>query len=526
VTRSRPRPPIGFSESPEAEAQEVSRAVREFFPPELFNRIDRVLAFRSLTRKVARQIAAKELARLQRRAGLTERRIFVQPTRAVLDRVVEQGFDPVYGARTVQRYLDQRVGAVLAESISASPPAAMRTLHLYCDPRGAFQLHAEALTEAEAETDALPLEPLLDRPVAELQKLLPATLDFLDELQQSPDLERLSERIRFHLERHNLGLGGQGQAGHAEQLYNLESLRQRLDRLRGRVGRLHARRRAERRQVLRCLAEVMFLQRALQNVEQPEQHAVFVELMPLGKAGERPARGGGLLLELAWAYLSRDVELEGWALVDSEGLMQRAARPGQSLELPGLEILSPEQVVLKLVGLNVLDLLSGETGCHVWRSLARGTEVLRVRVLPAPGERAAGELVAEHRQQARLFGQALERGDAQLPENPHRLLPLVREYRFDPPARPGASARLELTDYGLGHATTLHARSLAEGLEPLWLLRMARQGPAPWDRGEGEPTTARVPQEPEGEPTTARGPKGPEDRRARAHRPAGRRGEK
>ena len=144
-------------------------------------------------------------------------------------------------------------------------------------------------------------------------------------------------------------------------------------------------------------------------------------------------------------------------------------------ELAALLDRAPDLVVLEIVGLSVYDFFAEETGCHLWQSLQSAPEVVRVRVSSAPPDRTPRDVVAEHAAAVRRFQEALEAGRAELPENPEGFLPAVRRIRFDPPARPGATAMLELEDYLVGTSSATHARGLAEPLRQLWLLRMSRQ---------------------------------------------------
>jgi ATP-dependent Clp protease ATP-binding subunit ClpA/ATP-dependent Clp protease ATP-binding subunit ClpC len=189
---------------------------------------------------------------------------------------------------------------------------------------------------------------------------------------------------------------------------------------------------------------------------------------------------------LTTAYVGRDAKGELECLAAREGECIVAATGAEQAPDPAQLVARlprpppPDQLVLKIVGLDVLDFFAGETGCHIWRSLARGSDVLRVRVWPAlPGQSPRG-VIEEHLRQAQAFEQALERGEAQLPHNPDGLLPLVREYHFDPPTRSGESAPLEVTDFALGYAGSQRVRSLDLGLPTIWLLRMGRV-----EEGEG-----------------------------------------
>lgn len=92
-------------------------------------------------------------------------------------------------------------------------------------------------------------------------------------------LERLGRRMSEHLERM-----GRSQPGGADvhALFMLDSMRTALRRLKGRAGRLHARRGGSRDQVLQVLAEVEFAGRSLASIDDPWRHEVFVELLHLG----------------------------------------------------------------------------------------------------------------------------------------------------------------------------------------------------------------------------------------------------
>src|SRR5262249_41857426 len=139
----------GFSSAPGAETGDMAKAVRDFFPPELFNRIDRVVAFQPLDRTTAKGIVRKELARLVARPGISERSTFVRFTEAVVERVVEAGYSAEYGARALKRYIDRELGDRLTHAIVDEPRAEMRMLWLHLDGREGVGVRAESLVEAE-----------------------------------------------------------------------------------------------------------------------------------------------------------------------------------------------------------------------------------------------------------------------------------------------------------------------------------------------------------------------------------------
>src|SRR3954468_13177138 len=104
--------------------------MREFFPVELFNRIDRVVPFEPLTPEVAAKVVDKELAKLLGRRGLRERNTFVYAGTAVRRRAVADAFDPRYGARTVKRWLEDRIGGTLTDLLATAPPARLRIVRI------------------------------------------------------------------------------------------------------------------------------------------------------------------------------------------------------------------------------------------------------------------------------------------------------------------------------------------------------------------------------------------------------------
>ncbi len=105
------RPGLGAEEHFSAEAKKL-------FRPEFFNRIDRIVPFLPLTREVLAQIVKKEVAAIHQRDGLRERRLFLELSQELTGNLLEEGFDPRYGARPLRRFLDQRVLRRVAEELN------------------------------------------------------------------------------------------------------------------------------------------------------------------------------------------------------------------------------------------------------------------------------------------------------------------------------------------------------------------------------------------------------------------------
>jgi ATP-dependent Clp protease ATP-binding subunit ClpB len=99
----------------EAVRQRLLEALRQHFRPEFLNRIDDVIFFHALARADIRRIIDIQVAALVRR--LDERKIVLGLTDAARDRLVDEGYDPVYGARPIQRTIQRRVLDPLALAV-------------------------------------------------------------------------------------------------------------------------------------------------------------------------------------------------------------------------------------------------------------------------------------------------------------------------------------------------------------------------------------------------------------------------
>lgn len=95
--------------------------IRQFFRPEFFNRIDRVIPFAPLTAETIRRIAHKELQSIAQREGLLRRGVTITFTPQLLDHISAIGFSPRFGARPLQRAIEQHVVSALAKYLFKEP---------------------------------------------------------------------------------------------------------------------------------------------------------------------------------------------------------------------------------------------------------------------------------------------------------------------------------------------------------------------------------------------------------------------
>ncbi|HEX5082949.1 MAG TPA: ATP-dependent Clp protease ATP-binding subunit [Blastocatellia bacterium] len=103
--------PLGFGQKTTADVSEIKRAVLQAaetrFSPEFRNRIDEIVVFSPLTQDEVKQIAQLYLSAIQRQMSRQNKRLTI--TEAAINRVVEQGFSPAYGARFLKRMIDEKV---------------------------------------------------------------------------------------------------------------------------------------------------------------------------------------------------------------------------------------------------------------------------------------------------------------------------------------------------------------------------------------------------------------------------------
>ncbi|NOX60497.1 MAG: ATP-dependent chaperone ClpB [Chloroflexi bacterium] len=93
----------------------VMEAVRAHFRPEFLNRVDEIVIFHALKREHLKQIIEIQLNRV--RQLLADRQITIELTDAAKDLIIEEGYDPAFGARPLKRVLQRRVQDPLAMMI-------------------------------------------------------------------------------------------------------------------------------------------------------------------------------------------------------------------------------------------------------------------------------------------------------------------------------------------------------------------------------------------------------------------------
>jgi len=93
----------------------VTEALRSHFRPEFLNRVDDIILFHTLSRAEMRYIVKIQLKRVQNL--LSDQKISLEISPAACDRLVEIGYDPVYGARPIKRAIQREVENAIATKL-------------------------------------------------------------------------------------------------------------------------------------------------------------------------------------------------------------------------------------------------------------------------------------------------------------------------------------------------------------------------------------------------------------------------
>ena len=93
----------------------VTELLRSTFRPEFLNRLDEIVFYKPLTRENISAIIDLLIADL--RARLAEKSLSLEITPAARELIADNGYDPVYGARPLKRYLQSKAETLLAKAI-------------------------------------------------------------------------------------------------------------------------------------------------------------------------------------------------------------------------------------------------------------------------------------------------------------------------------------------------------------------------------------------------------------------------
>jgi ATP-dependent Clp protease ATP-binding subunit ClpB len=113
---------------------EVEKLLKMSFRPEFLNRLDEIVFFKPLQRNEVQKIVrllAKGLS-----ARLAEKQLTLSLSDKAVEYIVEKGYDPVYGARPLKRYMQHTLETTIAKSILSGGFVAGDTLEVDADENG------------------------------------------------------------------------------------------------------------------------------------------------------------------------------------------------------------------------------------------------------------------------------------------------------------------------------------------------------------------------------------------------------
>ena len=104
----------------------VDALLKRSFRPEFLNRLDEIVYYKPLTKENIGQIIDLVLGSLRKR--MSERELSLDVTPAAKDYIVDNGYDPIYGARPLKRFIQSNVETLLAKKILSDNVAPGTTL--------------------------------------------------------------------------------------------------------------------------------------------------------------------------------------------------------------------------------------------------------------------------------------------------------------------------------------------------------------------------------------------------------------
>ena len=98
--------------------EEVNALLKRSFRPEFLNRLDEIVFYKPLTKENVTSIVDLLISSLSKR--MEERRLRLTVTDAAKNYIVDNGYDPVYGARPLKRFLQSKVETLVAKKMLES----------------------------------------------------------------------------------------------------------------------------------------------------------------------------------------------------------------------------------------------------------------------------------------------------------------------------------------------------------------------------------------------------------------------
>ena len=116
----------------------IDQLLKRQFRPEFLNRLDDIVYYKSLTKQEIGSIVDLMLTDLRKR--LADKQLNLVVTEAAKNSIIDGGYDPIYGARPLKRYIQSHVKTMIAKEIIAGAHSAGDTLTVDADENGRLYL--------------------------------------------------------------------------------------------------------------------------------------------------------------------------------------------------------------------------------------------------------------------------------------------------------------------------------------------------------------------------------------------------
>ena len=120
----------------ETAKNEVRTLLKTSFRPEFLNRLDEITFFKPLSKTEIGQIVTLMTNELTER--LKEKQLKMEITDEAKTYIIENGYDPIYGARPLKRYIQQRLETLIAKQIIAGQFTAGDTVLVTVNDQGMY----------------------------------------------------------------------------------------------------------------------------------------------------------------------------------------------------------------------------------------------------------------------------------------------------------------------------------------------------------------------------------------------------
>jgi ATP-dependent Clp protease ATP-binding subunit ClpB len=133
---------------------QVMADLRGHFRPEFLNRIDEIVLFKPLSLEEIEQIVDLQIADVRRR--LSDRRLGLELTEAARELIAREGYDPVYGARPLRRFIQRDVETRIGRALLAGQIPDGATITVDAENDELIVRWEEHVQDAGADVDRVP----------------------------------------------------------------------------------------------------------------------------------------------------------------------------------------------------------------------------------------------------------------------------------------------------------------------------------------------------------------------------------